>query len=106
MKNERRMPKGWTHISTNINMSKSDTRAQEQRANRIIRNTRSKSYEELKKEANAAYEAAEARKASLLQAYEDKKLKSKALIKEAQAIKKEQAKAAEKAAKKSNKAAE
>ena len=56
----------------------------------------------MKKEANAAYEATEARKADLLQAYEDKKLKSKALIKEAQAIKKAQA---EKAAKK-NKAAE
>ena len=105
MKNEKRMPKGWTHVSTNVNITKTEIRGKEQRADRIIRNTRSKSYEDLKKDANAAYEAAEARKASLLQAYEDKKLKSKALIKEAQAIKKEQAKAAEKAAKKKEKKA-
>ena len=101
MKNEKRMPKGWTHVSTNVNITKTETRGKEQRAAKIIKNTRSKSYEDLKKEANAAYEVVEARKADLLQAYEDKKLKSKALIKEAQAIKKAQA---EKAAKK-NKAA-
>lgn len=101
MKNEKRMPKGWTHVSTNVNTTKTETRGKEQRAAKIIKNTRSKSYEDLKKESNAAYEAVEARKADLLQAYEDKKLKSKALIKEAQAIKKAQA---EKAAKK-NKAA-
>ena len=108
MKNEKRMPKGWTHVNTNVNFTKIETKGKEQRTAEIIRNTHSKSYEDLKKDANVAYEAAEARKASLLQAYEDKKLKSKALIKEAQAIKKEQAKATEKAAavKKSNKAAE
>lgn len=103
MKNEKRMPKGWTHVSTNVNTTKTETRGKEQRAAKIIKNTRSKSYEDLKKESNAAYEAAEARKANLLQAYEDKKLKSKALIKEAQAIKKAQA---EKAAKKNKNAAE
>ena len=102
MKNEKRMPKGWTHVSTNVNITKTETRGKEQRAAKIIKNTRSKSYEDLKKESNAAYEAAEARKADLLQAYEDKKLKSKALIKEAQAIKKAQA---EKAAKKNKNAA-
>ena len=101
MKNEKRMPKGWTHVSTNVNTTKTETKGKKQRAAKIIRNTCSKSYEDLKKEANAAYEVAEVRKADLLQAYEDKKLKSKALIKEAQAIKKAQA---EKAAKK-NKAA-
>ena len=100
MKNEKRMPKGWTHVSTNVNFTKTETKSKEQRAAKIIRNALSKNYEDLKKESNAAYEAAEVRKASLLQAYEDKKLKSKALIKEAQAIKKAQAKAAEKAAKK------
>ena len=54
-----------------------------------IKNIESKSYEDLQKEANEAYVAAETRKTNLLQAYEDKKLKSKALIKEAKAIKKE-----------------
>ena len=106
MKNEKRMPKGWTHVSTNVNFTKTETKGKEQRTAKIIRNTRSKSYEDLKKDANALYEAAEARKASLLQAYEDKKLKSKALIKEAQSIKKEKEQAAEKAAKKNIKAAE
>lgn len=102
---ERRMPKGWTLVLENTSVSKNETKGKEQKVNRILKNVKSKSYEELKKDADAAYEVAEARKASLLQAYEDKKLKSKALIKEAQAIKKEQAKAAEKAAKKKEKKA-
>lgn len=102
MKNEKRMPKGWTHVSTNANITRTETKGKKQRAAKIIRNTCSKSYEDLKKEANAAYEVAEVRKADLLQAYEDKKLKSKALIKEAQAIKKTQA---EKATKKNKNAA-
>ena len=106
MKNEKRMPKGWTLVKTNTSVSRNETKGKEQRVNRIVKNVRSKSYEDLKKDADAAYDAAEARKVSLLQAYEDKKLKSKALIKEAQAIKKAQAKAAEKAAKKNQKAAE
>ena len=97
---KKRMPKGWTLISTNTNVAATETRGKEQRAENLIRNTRSKSYEDLKKECNAAYDAAETRKANLLQAYEDKKLKSKSLIKEAQAIQKEAAKAAEKANKK------
>ena len=102
---ERRMPKGWTFMKGNTNVSRTETRGKDQRVRRIVENVRSKSYEELKKDADTAYEVAEARKASLLQAYEDKKLKSKALIKEAQAIKKEQAKAAERAAKKKEKKA-
>ncbi len=106
MRNEKRMPKGWTHVSTNANVTTSETKGKDRKAQNLIRNTRSKSYEDLKKECNAAYAAEETRKANLVQAYEDKKLKSKSLIKEAQAIKKEQAKAAEKAAKKNKNAAE
>ena len=50
MRNEKRMPKGWTHVSTNVNFTKTETKDKEQRAAEIIRNTRSKSYEDLKKE--------------------------------------------------------
>lgn len=89
MKNEKRMPKGWTHVSTNTNFVKAETRMKRQDVNKVIKNIESKSYEDLQKEANEAYVAAETRKTNLLQAYEDKKLKSKALIKEAKAIKKE-----------------
>lgn len=89
MKNEKRMPKGWTHVSTNTNFVKAETRMKRQDVNKVIKNIKSKSYEDLQKEANEAYMAAETRKTNLLQAYEDKKLKSKALIKEAKAIKKE-----------------
>ena len=99
---ERRMPKGWTLVLENTSVSKNETKGKEQKVNRILKNVKSKSYEELKKDADAAYDAAESRKKNLLQAYEDKKLKSKTLIKEAKAIKKE----LDKAARKKDKAAE
>lgn len=60
----------------------------------------SKTLEELKEVGNASYTKEKARQDSLLEAYENNKLKSKTLIKEAQAIKKARAKAAEKTAKK------
>ena len=45
-------------------------------------------YDELKKRADASAAEKEAYEAQLLQAFKDKKLKSKSLIKEAQALKK------------------
>jgi hypothetical protein len=75
-----RMPKGWTQVSTN----KSTVGSKQKFA---IKNSGRVSYEDLKDEANRAYEAKESRKENLIQAYDSKKLKSNSLIKEAQAIK-------------------
>lgn len=101
---EKRVSKGWTHVRTNTNFSKTDSSKKNRNARHMTDTMRSKSYEDLKKAADKAYEVEEVRKTNLLQAYEDKKLKSKTLIKEAQGIKKERAKAAEKAAKKKEQA--
>lgn len=47
----------------------------------LIKNTKKLSLEDLKKEGDEAYAKKEATDASILAAYEDKRLKSKALIK-------------------------
>lgn len=87
----------WTTIYTNA-MTPSNKNSH--KVSYFVKNTTSKTLEELKKAGEKAFAAEESRKDSLVQAYEDKKLKSKALIKEAQAVKKARAKAAEKATKK------
>ena len=82
------MKEKWTKISTNACVStkgKSLNKIQN-----IIKHIERKSYEELKKNADATADAKAKYDAQLLQAFKDKKLKSKALIKEAQALKKEE----------------
>lgn len=72
-------------------------------AEKMIKNVKTLTLEELKKEGDKAYADRQARDAALLEAFNNKKLKSKRLIKEAQFlkrvfkknIKKEQAKATE-----------
>lgn len=96
MKNEK-----WTQISTNACVATKGTN----KFSNIIKNTkREKNYDELKKRADATADAKAKYDAQLLQAFKDKKLKSKTLIKKAQALKKAEDKklkaAAEKAAKK------
>ena len=82
MKNEK-----WTQISTNACVVTKGTN----KFSNVIKNTkREKNYDELKKRADAAAEAKAKYDAQLLQAFKDKKLKSKTLIKEAQALKKEE----------------
>lgn len=79
----------WTTIYTNgakSTKSDADKRAAEKVANRVLRNTVRKSAVDMKKESDARYEAKVAREASLLAAYDAKKLKSPALIKEAKAL--------------------
>ena len=96
------MKEKWTQISTNNCITTGSTKNQNKIHN-ILKNTKRKSYEELKKSADATAEAKVKYDAQLLQAFKDKKLKSKALIKEAQALKKEEDKknkTAEKTAKK------
>ena len=95
MKNEK-----WTQISTNACVVTKGTN----KFSNVIRNTkREKNYDELKKRADVTADEKAKYDAQLLQAFKDKKLKSKTLIKEAQALKKAEDKklkaAAEKTAK-------
>ena len=79
----------WTTIYTNgAKSTKSDAekRAAEKVANKVLRNTARKSAVEMKKESDARYEEKVARETSLLAAYDAKKLKSPALIKEAKTL--------------------
>lgn len=88
----------WTMVTeratklTTAEVSKTD-----KAANRILKSVKRLSTEELKKTSDASYAAKVAREDSILAAYADKKLKSKALIKEAKAIKASRDKAAKKA---------
>ena len=57
------------------------------RMDKIIRNTKTPTAKELQAEAEVLYAKREQSNASLLEAYEDKKLKSKKLIKRARGLK-------------------
>lgn len=72
---------------------------------RMLRNVKRMTLAELKEQGDTEFKKAQEREASLIEAYDNKKLKSEALKKEARAIKKARAQAAEKAAKKKEKAA-
>ena len=93
------MKEKWTQISTNNCITTGSTKNQNKIHN-ILKNIKRKSYEELKKSADAAADAKAKYDAQLLQAFKDKKLKSKELIKEAQLLKKAEDKKLEKKAKK------
>lgn len=87
-----RMPKGWTFVGTNdIGFGKTETRAEKTRRMRkfdnLIRNTSVLSYDEMVKENDQLFNEQTATNAALLQAYNDKKLKSKELIKKARRLK-------------------
>lgn len=103
-----RMPSGWVHIATNdMAFGNTETKAErvrrEQRFNNAIRSIKSDKpvYNEkentftpvnLIEEGKAAAAAKDARKAGLVEAFKNKKLKSKALIKEAKGYVKKPAK--------------
>lgn len=79
----------WTTIYTNGTVNKktdAEKRAAEKTANKILRNTVRKNAVDAKKESDARYDEKVAREASLLAAYDAKKLKSARLIKEAKAL--------------------
>ena len=97
------MAKGWEHFSTvNDTPVKSDEtkKAIRKTAERIMRKTEILSEEQMKKASDERYAAKIAREESLLAAYEEKKLKSKKLIRETRAIKARREKEAAEAKKK------
>ena len=85
------MAKGWEHFST-VNDAKVETeeskRARVKRMERIMRTTPTLSEEDLKKASNERYAIKVAQEDSLVAAYNEKRLKSKKLIKQARYIKK------------------
>ena len=93
------MAKGWTLVGTNA-LEFGDTRTGEERRqdaarqskafNHLMAKTKVRSYEKMIEDAEKAYNAKQAEDAALLQAFADKKLKSKALIKQAQGLKRKQ----------------
>lgn len=79
----------WTTIYTNGTVNKktdAEKRVAERTANKILRNTVRKNAVDAKKESDVRYDEKVAREASLLAAYDAKKLKSARLIKEAKAL--------------------
>ena len=84
----------WTTISTNKLVS--ETKVNAVKIANTLRNVQRKSYEEMEKSCKESFKAKQERENSLIQAYEDKKLKSKTLIKEAKALKKAKEKTAAK----------
>lgn len=93
MKNEK-----WTQVSTNKLVT--GERVNSLKAANIAKNVKRKTYEELEKASKESFKTKQEREENLLQAFEDKKLKSKTLIKEAKALKKAKEKADKAAAKK------
>lgn len=93
------MPKGWTLFGTNaLEFGNTETRQErvrrEARFANAIRNTpvNKMTEEEAKEHSEKLFEAKQMSNAQLLQAFKEKKLKSKKLIKKAKALKKEQEK--------------
>lgn len=98
-----RMSKGWTLVGTNsLEFGNTETRQErvrrERKFNNAINNAKSITVEEMKKESEKLFDTKNAENVQLLQAFKDKKLKSKALIKKAKALKKKEKEAAKKTA--------
>jgi hypothetical protein len=87
-----RAPKGWSFLMTNSLESFEQSTRDEKNKNKrkfenVIKNTSRKKYEDLFKETEDAFTEQCKKENAITEAYAEKKLKSKALIKEAQAIK-------------------
>lgn len=85
------MAKGWTKLETVFDVEKKsqENRIKEDRKwSNLIRNTKIRSFEQMKKDADQHYEEQIAYENSLLEAFNNKQLKSKNLIKQAIRLKK------------------
>ena len=94
------MAKGWKTIYTNTDKT-TETRAEKVRKAHKIDNTiksmKTPTAEQLKRESEFAYEVKTLEEEKLLRAFDEKKIKSKAAIKQALRIKRERAAAEKKA---------
>lgn len=88
-----RMPKGWTLVGTNA-IGYGDVETKRERIKRMqkfdtaIHNFSKRTEEEMKEDANKTFLSKKENNAQLLQAFNEKKLKSKIAIKKAKALKK------------------
>lgn len=96
------MAKNWTRISTVNDIINAETAAQkqhrEQAFSNAIKNVKTMDLESLKEHSDKIFSEKKAEDESLLEAFDNKKLKSKALIKRALQLKKERDKAEKKKA--------
>lgn len=90
------MAKEWILVGTNASEfgdtrtrkeKRKDAARQNKAFNHLMAKTNVRSYEKMIEDAEKAYNAKQAEDAALLQAFADKKLKSKTLIKQAQELK-------------------
>ena len=97
------MAKNWIKIDTIYSPIAPETREERQRKtkryNHLMATTETLSAKDLKKQSIALYNEQKEKENSLLQAYDDKKLKSEKAIKQAIRIKKERAKKQQNSAK-------
>lgn len=103
------MPKGWTTIYTNADKTTENTRVKINRSHKFdntIRATKTPTLDQLKREFDYAYEVKCLEDARLMDGFDQKKLKSKKLVKQALKLKKEREKAAAKEVKKAAEKAE
>ncbi len=85
------MAKGWTLVGTNgIEFSSTETlqdkRRREHKFNNFIRNTKRQTLKEMAEESERLFEQKKEQERNLLEAFNNKKLKSKALIKKAKSL--------------------
>lgn len=83
------MAKGWIKIETvnDIPKNNKNSKTADKQAQDLIRNTKSLTYEKLLKETIDNYNEKKNKEEFLMSGYDDKRLKSKTLIKEAHRIK-------------------
>ena len=94
-----KMAKGWVSLNENkLVETSAERQAKQRKFDNVIRNTKSKKADELKFDAEMAYSAQRFKDTDLIEAYDQKRLKSAKLIKRARWLKEQRAKAAEKKA--------
>ena len=91
------MAKGWTKVKTinDIPSKTKDSKNSDRQAQNIIRNTKTLKYDDLFNETIENYEKKKAEENFLLSGFEEKKLKSKQLIKQATSLSKQKNKTKE-----------
>lgn len=77
----------WKRISTNEIINNGNADKREKNFKKVIRNTKTLSYEELEKKAEVSYQEMLKNNEKLIRLYDEKKLKNKELIKKAKALK-------------------
>lgn len=81
------MAKNWKIVGTSALVNEGNINKREKDFKKVIRSTKTLSYEELEKKAEASYQEMLKDNEKLIRLYDEKKLKNKELIKKAKALK-------------------